>query len=155
MPSRITFSETARKQWLAYGLYILLGLIGLLTAAWATWLNLSISGATDGLITSLGGSLSPTSIPILPDFAPLESDTSLSRQANIFTEFPLRPRVDVVRYTVPFLLSRSVFGLIMTVGHVAFAVLVWRMFAGRGGGFLGPTLFKSPSATDAVTGGEA
>jgi len=112
MPSRITFSEAARKQWLAYGLYILLGLIGLLTAAWATWLNLSSSGGMDGLSFSLGGPLSPTSIPILPDFAPSASDTSLSRQANIYTEFPLRPRVDVVRYTVQ--TGDSIFGIANT-----------------------------------------
>ena len=37
------------------------------------------------------------------------AEASLSRQANIYTEFPVRPRVDIVRYTVQ--LGDSVFGI--------------------------------------------
>ncbi len=40
---------------------------------------------------------------------------------------PAVPFLDVVRYTLPYLWSRSVAGALMTLGHVAFAVLVARM----------------------------
>jgi len=49
--------------------------------------------------------------------------------------------LDVVRYTVPFLWSRSVAGALMATGHVVFAVLCWKMFTVRGAGSKGPTLF--------------
>lgn len=38
------------------------------------------------------------------------------------------PFLDIVRFLVPFLYSRSVAGILMTVGHVALAILVWRMW---------------------------
>jgi murein DD-endopeptidase MepM/ murein hydrolase activator NlpD len=109
MTAKASFLQTVRKHWLAYGLYTLLGLVGLLMAVWATWLNVSSARANDGL--SLGGGIShrATSIPNLPEFAPAGSETSLLRKANIFTEFPVRPRIDVVRYTVQ--PGDSVFGI--------------------------------------------
>ncbi len=108
MDSRPEFYKAARKHWLAYGLYALLALAGLLTSIWATWLNVSSAWAVDGLSSAHDAS-SPTSIPSLPVYAPAQSETSLSRQANIYTVFPVRPRVDVVRYTVQ--TGDSVFGI--------------------------------------------
>lgn len=51
------------------------------------------------------------------------------------------PFLDVVAYTVPFLWSRTFAGVLMAVGHVAFAVLAWKMFFDRDSGLQrGPTL---------------
>ena len=109
MPIRSVLYDAARKQWSAYGLYALLGLIGLLMAVWATWLNVSSAWANNGSGSALGASVAETSIPSLPAFTPMLAEASLSRQANIYTEFPVRPRVDIVRYTVQ--LGDSVFGI--------------------------------------------
>jgi cytochrome c oxidase cbb3-type subunit 1 len=56
---------------------------------------------------------------------------------------PDLPFLDIVAYTVPWLVSRSVAGTLMTVGHLAFAVLVWRILMGKGTEWAGPTLFTS------------
>jgi cytochrome c oxidase cbb3-type subunit 1 len=40
--------------------------------------------------------------------------------------------LDVVRHTMPYLWSRTFAGVLMAVGHVAFAILVWRMFTLKG-----------------------
>jgi cytochrome c oxidase cbb3-type subunit 1 len=56
---------------------------------------------------------------------------------------PELPFLEIVAYTVPWLASRSVAGVLMTVGHLAFAVLVWRMLRGSGSEWSGPTLFTS------------
>ena len=53
------------------------------------------------------------------------------------------PFLTVVAKTMPYLLSRSVAGTAMTVGHVAFAILAFKMFALHGRQFRGPTLFSS------------
>jgi cytochrome c oxidase cbb3-type subunit 1 len=53
------------------------------------------------------------------------------------------PFMDVVAYTIPWLESRSVAGTLMTIGHVAFAVLFWRMLRGGEEERQGPTLFTS------------
>jgi len=98
-----------RKHWLAYGLYVFLGIAGLLMAVWATWLNLRAASTRDGLSLGGGASHRATVIPDLPEFAPPASKTSLLRQANIYTEFPVRPRIEVVRYTVQ--PGDSVFGI--------------------------------------------
>jgi cytochrome c oxidase cbb3-type subunit 1 len=50
------------------------------------------------------------------------------------------PFMQIVRYTVPYLQWRSVAGVLMTVGHLAFAVLVVQMLLGRGRKLPGPTL---------------
>ncbi|MCZ2152606.1 MAG: cbb3-type cytochrome c oxidase subunit I [Bryobacterales bacterium] len=53
------------------------------------------------------------------------------------------PFMDVVRYTVPWLASRSVAATLMTIGHLVFAYLVWRILRGDGEELHGPTLFTS------------
>jgi cytochrome c oxidase cbb3-type subunit I len=63
------------------------------------------------------------------------------------------PFLDIVRYTVPFLASRTAAGVLMTIGHIAFAVLAWKMFAGSGVRLVGPTLFTSRRPA-AIPGGE-
>jgi cytochrome c oxidase cbb3-type subunit 1 len=68
------------------------------------------------------------------------------------------PFLDIVAMTIPYLWSRSVAGILLTIGHVAFAILLWRMLNGRGSGRPGPTLFQSFSfrrSSDAGTGGAA
>jgi cytochrome c oxidase cbb3-type subunit 1 len=42
------------------------------------------------------------------------------------------PFLDIVAHTLPWLVSRSVAALVMTAGHVVFALLVWRQLTGRG-----------------------
>lgn len=37
------------------------------------------------------------------------------------------PFLDIVRETIPYLISRSVSGTLMTIGHIAFAVHFWRL----------------------------
>ena len=56
---------------------------------------------------------------------------------------PSAPFMDIVAKTLPFLWSRSVAGTLMTIGHLAFAVLFWKMVRRHGGQFVGPTLFTS------------
>ena len=51
------------------------------------------------------------------------------------------PFLSIVSLTVPFLWVRSGAGVLMTVAHLAFAVLVWQMWTGRAAGGHGPTLF--------------
>ena len=109
MLARSTLLRTVRKHWLAYGLYVFLGMAGLITAVWATWLNVSAARTSDGLSLGVGASQRVTTIPDLPEFVPSASETSLLRQANIYTEFPVRPRIEVVRYTVQ--TGDSVFGI--------------------------------------------
>lgn len=53
------------------------------------------------------------------------------------------PFMDVVKYTIPWLASRSIAGTLMTIGHVVFALLVWRILRGSGEDLQGPTLFTS------------
>ena len=55
------------------------------------------------------------------------------------------PFLDIVRYTVPFLRWRSIAGLLMTVGHLAFAFLVLQILRGKGRSLSGPVLFNTPS----------
>ena len=60
--------------------------------------------------------------------------------------------LDVVRHTVPWLVVRSLAGIIMTVGHLAFAVNVgWMLCARRPAGATAPTLFRNPPALPAAT----
>jgi len=51
------------------------------------------------------------------------------------------PFLEIVRATVPYLWSRSVAGVLMTIGHLAFAILVGRMLLGLGAEREGPALF--------------
>lgn len=50
--------------------------------------------------------------------------------------------IDVVRDTVPWLWIRSATGVLLFVGHIAFATLVWLNLTGRGAQRTGPTLFR-------------
>ncbi len=42
------------------------------------------------------------------------------------------PFLEIVADTIPYLWSRSVAGTLMTIGHIAFAILVWKMWRGDG-----------------------
>lgn len=65
------------------------------------------------------------------------------------------PFLDVVAYTVPNLWSRTAAGVLMTASHLAFAVLVVKMFLKRSGEGRGPTLFSRGTPPDSmVEGGE-
>jgi cytochrome c oxidase cbb3-type subunit 1 len=61
--------------------------------------------------------------------------------------------LEIVSVTLPYLWSRTLAGVLMTVGHVAFAVLAWNMFTLRGAGLRGPTLFRREPAEAAGGGG--
>jgi cytochrome c oxidase cbb3-type subunit I len=56
------------------------------------------------------------------------------------------PFLDIVRYTLPFLWSRSFAGILMTVGHIAFAILCFKMFLLRARQGGGPTLLGKEGA---------
>jgi cytochrome c oxidase cbb3-type subunit 1 len=64
-------------------------------------------------------------------------------QQGLLMNNPDVPFLDVVAYTMPWLASRSVAGVLMTVGHIAFAVLVFEMLRGFGSQFSGPTYFNT------------
>jgi hypothetical protein len=110
MPFSTAIVEAARQRWREYGLSTLIGLIGLAAAIWATWLNLSTAWASGGMqgADQVGANASATEVD-LPVFAPQSSEASLSRQPNLYTEFPQRPRVEVIRYTVQ--PGDSIFGI--------------------------------------------
>jgi LysM repeat protein len=109
MTSRTDFAETVRRNFLANGLYLVLGIAGLLVAVWASWLNISSAPSPSGLASVQGAQASVENAPSLPVFSPSRFEASLSRKANIYTEFPVRPRVEVVRYTVQ--TGDSIFGI--------------------------------------------
>ncbi len=56
------------------------------------------------------------------------------------------PFVHIVQYTLPFLQGRSVAGVLLTIGHVAFAISVWQMLRGKGDAMAGPTLLLRPKS---------
>jgi cytochrome c oxidase cbb3-type subunit 1 len=60
---------------------------------------------------------------------------------------PLIPFIKVVNYTKPYLLGRSMSGSLMTLGHIAFAILVFRILRSSGVSVIGPTLFTSNRGT--------
>ena len=61
------------------------------------------------------------------------------------------PFLEVVRHTLPWLWVRSFSGILLTVGHVAFATnVVWMLAAPRAAGATAPTLFRTPPAVPAV-----
>jgi cytochrome c oxidase cbb3-type subunit 1 len=62
------------------------------------------------------------------------------------------PFLEVVRHTVPWLFARSVAGIIMTIGHLAFAVnFGWMLLAPRPAGATAPTLFRPAPAASAAS----
>lgn len=57
--------------------------------------------------------------------------------------------MQVVELTKKYLLSRSYAGILITVGHVAFAVnFAWMLLTPRAAGATAPTLFRNPSAME-------
>ena len=114
-----------RLPWLAHALPALFGLAGLLSATWATWLNVgqvqaASSPSTAGSVSSpheAAGSSQPSPGDTrdgpspdvaLPAFA-VSDEEPLYRLANPHTTIPHRSRVDVLRYTVQ--PGDSVFGI--------------------------------------------
>ncbi len=64
-------------------------------------------------------------------------------EQGILMNNPDVPFLEIVKKTVPYLLSRSFAGTLMTIGHIAFAILVWKMLRRDGAWLTGPTLFTS------------
>ncbi len=62
------------------------------------------------------------------------------------------PFMDIVHYTIPWLASRSVAGTLMTIGHVVFAYLLWRILRDDSGLLHGPTLFTTSRSLRARRG---
>ena len=54
------------------------------------------------------------------------------------------PFIDVVNATKPWLWSRSIAGVLITVGHLTFAYLVWQIVRHRGPVPEGPVYFRTP-----------
>ena len=94
--------------WLRRAVPALFGLAGLLSASWATWLNVAQARTESGRVppavepadpgTGEGLAMDPAEV-VLPDYTTL-GPQALSRLANPHTTMPSRPRIDVVRYTV-------------------------------------------------------
>lgn len=65
---------------------------------------------------------------------------------------PTIPFIDIVRRTVPYLFSRSLAGMLITVGHIAFAIsFVWILLKKRTTEETSPTLFNTPPVLKATT----
>ena len=56
---------------------------------------------------------------------------------------PLIPFIKIVDYTKPYLVARSISGSFMTIGHIAFAILVFRILRTSEVSIVGPTLFTT------------
>jgi cytochrome c oxidase cbb3-type subunit 1 len=56
---------------------------------------------------------------------------------------PLIPFIQIVDYTKPYLVARSISGTFMTIGHIAFAILVFRILRTSEVPIIGPTLFTT------------
>jgi cytochrome c oxidase cbb3-type subunit I len=56
---------------------------------------------------------------------------------------PSVPFMRVVEYTKPYLVARSLAGMMMTTGHVAFAILIFRILHSSSVPLVGPTLFTT------------
>ncbi|WP_094551516.1 cbb3-type cytochrome c oxidase subunit I [Rubricoccus marinus] len=56
------------------------------------------------------------------------------------------PFMEIVETMKPFLWSRSIAGVLMTVGHLAFAYLVWEIVRKKGERPPGPVFFRQPPA---------
>jgi cytochrome c oxidase cbb3-type subunit 1 len=53
------------------------------------------------------------------------------------------PFIKIVEYTKPYLVARSLSGVLMTLGHVAFAILLFRIMRRSSVHLKGPTLFTT------------
>jgi cytochrome c oxidase cbb3-type subunit 1 len=61
------------------------------------------------------------------------------------------PFMDVVRTTLPYLFSRSLAGVLITIGHIAFAVnFTWMLLKPRPTAATAPTLFRNGVEMEAV-----
>ncbi len=61
------------------------------------------------------------------------------------------PFLDVVRTTIPYLFSRSLAGVLITIGHIAFAVnFTWMLLKPRPNAATAPTLFRNGAEMEAV-----
>ncbi|MFW5920296.1 MAG: cbb3-type cytochrome c oxidase subunit I, partial [Polyangiales bacterium] len=58
------------------------------------------------------------------------------------------PFMEIVEFIKPYLVSRSIAGTLLTIGHVAFAVLLWRMLWGPPRQEPGPTLLGRRAAAE-------
>jgi cytochrome c oxidase cbb3-type subunit I len=59
--------------------------------------------------------------------------------------------IDVVRQTIPWLVLRSASGIVLTIGHLAFAAnIAWMLCARRPAGATEATLFARPPAVPAA-----
>ncbi len=85
---------------------------GLAAAAWATGLNARLStGSVEPPAPVSATELTPAD---LPPFEPQAKTSAIARRVNPKTEHPLRPRVEVLRYTVQ--RGDSVFGIAKNFG---------------------------------------
>jgi cytochrome c oxidase cbb3-type subunit 1 len=61
------------------------------------------------------------------------------------------PFLQVVANTIPYLLSRSMSGILITIGHLAFAVnFTWMLLRPRAAQKTAPTLFRTPPEMEVV-----
>ncbi len=61
------------------------------------------------------------------------------------------PFMDVVRNTLPYLFSRSAAGILITIGHIAFAVnFTWMLLKPRESNATAPTLFRNAPTMEVV-----
>ena len=61
------------------------------------------------------------------------------------------PFMDVVRNTLPYLFSRSAAGILITIGHIAFAVnFTWMLLKPRESNVTAPTLFRNAPTMEVV-----
>ena len=65
---------------------------------------------------------------------------------GILLNNPDIPFIETVRATIPWLWSRSIAGVLLTVGHLVFAYLVWQIVRRRGPVPAGPAYFRTPPA---------
>jgi cytochrome c oxidase cbb3-type subunit I len=59
---------------------------------------------------------------------------------------PSVPFLEIMRDTVPYLVSRSVAGVLLTIGHIAFAMSFWKIVSGGPGELRGPTQLHREAA---------
>ncbi|HEY43854.1 MAG TPA: peptidoglycan DD-metalloendopeptidase family protein [Anaerolineae bacterium] len=82
---------------------LILGLVGLFAAIWAVRLNLNpaLAGAPSFPTESLDLADPSHEIEVtLPDYKSIDLSDTISRWADLYTLFPHRSRVDILRYTV-------------------------------------------------------
>lgn len=71
--------------------------------------------------------------------------TTKSEAGEVALQVPIF--LDIVKHTLPYLVSRSLSGILITIGHLAFAVnFGWMLLRPRVVGDSAPTLFHTPSA---------